>query len=429
MSRVIVVSIDGFAGFYWRDPGLAVPTLRRLAARGVISTNVETVFPSTTWPCHATLVTGCTPKTHGVVANSILNRATGAVENLTGDPVYDAPALLRAATVYDRAHAVGLRTAAIDWPATRRSPSLDFSLPFFKDQSVFEAETAPAVWAELEALGYPVERQGEWAELPKRFLKDDMVATLAADVLRRHAPDLLLVHFLVTDSFQHLWGPRSPEARWAIEYVDERLRRLLASLPEGELEERTVVFVVSDHGFLPVRHDLRINARLRALGLQRADAGGRIVAAPARFVTNHGSGWVYLLGTDDRGLARDVAADLRKIDGVANVWTGDEFEALGLPTAREHPFVGDLLLEAAPGFAFTDEAEGDVLASPHHRGTHGHLPTRPDNAAFFLAAGPGIASGTNLGAIRTRDVAPTIARVLGLDLPDAEGHVLVEVFA
>ena len=41
----------------------------------------------------------------------------GRAEDLTGDPIYDAPALLRAPTVYDLAHAAGRRTAAIDWPA------------------------------------------------------------------------------------------------------------------------------------------------------------------------------------------------------------------------------------------------------------------------------------------------------------------------
>src|SRR5215470_6809911 len=106
--RVIVISIDGFAAFYWRDP----------AERGALAAGMECVFPSTTWPTHASLVTGVSPRAHGIVANHILNRATQEPEDLTGDPIYDVPDLLRAPTVYDRAHAAGLRTAAIDWPAT-----------------------------------------------------------------------------------------------------------------------------------------------------------------------------------------------------------------------------------------------------------------------------------------------------------------------
>ena len=53
-------------------------------------------------------------------------------------------ALLRVPTIYDRAHDAGLKTAAVDWPATRHATSLDWNLPFFKDQRVFESQTAPA---------------------------------------------------------------------------------------------------------------------------------------------------------------------------------------------------------------------------------------------------------------------------------------------
>jgi type I phosphodiesterase/nucleotide pyrophosphatase len=286
---------------------------------------------------------------HGCGA-SILNRRTGAREDLTGDPVYDAPDLLRAPTVYDLAHAAGLTTAAVDWPATRNSPSLHFNLPFFKDQRVFETQTSRAVWAELAALGYPLDRQGEWVALPMRFLKDAMVADVASHAWHRWAPRLLLVHFLCVDSFQHLHGPRSPEAYWAIDYVDGLIRRFLATLPADELTERTAVFVVSDHGFLPVTHDVRVNARLRQLGVLRADQAGGVTSADARFVTNHGAGYLYCAGVGDPvRLARDLAAEVARIEGVAHVWTEREYPALGLPTLAQNPRVGDLLLEATPG--------------------------------------------------------------------------------
>ncbi len=428
-TRAIVVSVDGLAAFYFRDGAARMPGLRALAERGVIAERMETVFPSTTWPTHVSLVTGVAPDRHGVVGNSVLNRATGAREDLSGDPVYDAPDLVRVPTIYDVAHAAGLGTAAIDWPATRRSPALDFNLPFFKDQRIFETQTSRAVWAELLALGYPLDRQGEWAELPKRFLKDAMVAELAAHVWRRHAPRLMLVHFLCVDSFQHLHGPRSPEAYWAIDYVDGLIRRLLGTLPADELGERTALFVVSDHGFLPVAHDVRINARLRQLGLLRVDAAGGIAGWEARFVVNSGAGYVYCTGAGDRArLARDLAPELARLEGVAHVFAEGAYAGLGLPTSAANPKVGDLLLEAAPGYSFADDAAGDELVcAPRYRGSHGHLPTHADLGAFFLAAGPGIAKGMTLAAVRSRDVGPTVARVLGLTLAGTDGRVLDEV--
>lgn len=430
MPRVILISIDGLAHFYWSDPAARMPVLRGLAERGAVAAGMATVFISTTWPSHVSLVTGVGPRAHGVVANHVLNRATGRPEDFTGDPVYDAADLVRAPTIYDRAHAAGLRTAAIDWPATRRAASLDFNLPFFKNQRIFETQTAPAVWKELAELGYPIERQGEWAELPRRFLKDAMVADLALDVLRRHAPDFLLVHFLCADSHQHLYGPRSPEAYWAIAYIDGLVGRVLAGLgPDGL--ERTSVVVVSDHGFLPVNRDIRPNVRLRRRGLLRLADDGGLAHAEARFVMNHGAGWVYALGSGDRArLARDLKTELASLEGVSAVWTPEEYNTVGLPGPADNARSGDLLLEAAPGYMLSDEMRGDdEHGAPRYLGTHGQRPDHADNRALFVAAGRGIRRGATLGPITSRDVAPTLTPLLGLAPAAAEGRALAEILA
>jgi predicted AlkP superfamily pyrophosphatase or phosphodiesterase len=408
--RVVVISIDGLAAFYWDDPQARLPTLRRLAERGVRAAAMETVFPSTTWPTHVSMVTGVSPRSHGVVANHILNRQTGAAEDLTGDPIYDAPALLRAPTVYDLAHRAGHRTAAVDWPATRNATTLDFNLPFFKDQRIFETQTARAVWEELAALGYPMHRQGEWAQLPKRFYKDEMVGSVAAHAARRHEPALLLMHFLCVDSFQHLYGPRTPEAYWALEYVDGLVGRFLASLPDPALDH-TTVFVVSDHGFLPSAREIRPNVRLRKLGAERM----------ARFVMNHGAGALYRLDADVAAVEQ-LAREIANMEGVSGMWPAREYATLGLPTPSEHHQVADVMFEAAPGYSYGDDADGPAEhGAPKYLGTHGQRPLHPDNAAFFLAAGAGIRRGVRLGTIRSRDVAPTVAHALGLRMEATEG--------
>jgi predicted AlkP superfamily pyrophosphatase or phosphodiesterase len=411
--RVVLISIDGFAAFYWNDPEARIPHLRRLAERGAHASSMETVFPSTTWPTHVSMVTGVSPRAHGVVANHILNRQTRVPEDLTGDPIYDAPALLRAPTVYDLAHRLGLRTAAVDWPATRNASTLDFNLPFFKDQRVFETQTARAVWEELTALGYPMHRQGEWALLPKRFLKDEMVGRVAAHVAGRHQPALLLLHFLCVDSLQHLHGPRSPEAYWALAYVDGLIGRLLHALADPTLE-RTTVFVVSDHGFLPSRREIRPNVRLRKLRAERL----------ARFVMNHGAGALYRLDADDDAIAQ-LTREIAAMEGVSGTWPATEYAALGLPVPADHHQVADVMFEAAPGYSYGDAADGDEEhGPPRYLGTHGQRPVYPDNAALFLAAGVGIRRGIPLGAIRSRDVAPTVAAALGLRMEAVEGIVL-----
>ena len=44
-----------------------------------------------------------------------------------------------------------------------------------------------------------------------------------------------------------------------------------------------------------------------------------------------------------------------------------------------------------------------------------------------MASGAGIRRGTKLGPVESRDVAPTLATLLGLTMPDVEGRVLSEV--
>ena len=58
-------------------------------------------------------------------------------------------------------------------------------------------------------------------------------------------------------------------------------------------------------------------------------------------------------------------------------------------------------------------------------GTHGHLPDLPELRASFFLIGPGVPAARSLGIIDMRDVAPTLARRLGLALPTADGKVLL----
>ena len=399
--------------------------LRGLGERGVVADGMTAVFPSTTWPTHVSLVTGVTPARHGVVANHILNRATRRAEDLTGDPIYDADALLTAPTVYDRAKAAGLSVAAIDWPATRHAPSLAFNLPFFKDQHVFETQTARAVWDELAAAGFPMASQGEWALLPKRFMKDTMVADVASHVVARHAPDMLLVHFLCADSHQHLFGPRSAEAYWALEHIDACIGRLLNGFPPA-LRRRTAVCVVSDHGFLPVERDIRPNVRLKRLAAVRGD-GAVGFSGEACFVANSGAGSLYALDGDPRALDM-LAGEIARMEGVAAMWPRERFREVGLPS--EHRMLPDVIFEAKPGYQFSDETAGEEEnGAPKYRGTHGQRPDTPGNLAFFLASGVGVAQDAKLARIESRDVAPTLAAMLGIPMPDVEGRPLTEILA
>jgi hypothetical protein len=61
-----------------------------------------------------------------------------------------------------------------------------------------------------------------------------------------------------------------------------------------------------------------------------------------------------------------------------------------------------------------------VTDQPPVKGTHGYLPSFPEMRASFFVLGEGVAHGRDLGIIDMRQIAPTVASILGVSLPTAK---------
>jgi predicted AlkP superfamily pyrophosphatase or phosphodiesterase len=81
---------------------------------------------------------------------------------------------------------------------------------------------------------------------------------------------------------------------------------------------------------------------------------------------------------------------------------------------------------AKPGYSFGGGLDGPITRPAKPGGTHGYLPELAEMDSSFFIAGPGIPAGRNLGRIDMRDIAPTLARLLGIALPAAEGRDLLK---
>ena len=416
---VALISLDGFPADVLDDPTVHLPHLRGLAGRGFRAASLRPAFPSVTWPCHTTLVTGVSPARHGVLGNVVLDRRSGALVSHYGDRT-EAP--VRVETLWDQAALAGLSSAAVCWPKTRAAKHLADCVPEFFDQPLFETLSTRPLWTELRAAGLPVDRYGHWSEtFALAALQDWLSLETAAHLLRHRPPDLLLLHFLLPDCFQHDHGPGSSEARWAIEHVDGLLGRFLETIAETGRADRTAVFVAGDHGFLPSRAVVCPNMVLHEAGLSPGDTKGWRGDREALVVSNGGSAHVYVAPGPGRdahlGRLRDV---LGAMPGVAAVLGPDVYPDLGLPTLAEDPTQGDLMLLAADDWYFEDRATPEEALTAQYRGSHGHLATNPRMHTVLVAAGPGVPEGRRIGEASQLDVAPTVAALLGLTLPAAE---------
>ena len=424
---VIVASVDGLANFYLDEPKSDMPVMRRLAASGARAEGgMICSFPTVTWPSHTTLATGATPARHGVVGNSYFDRATGKTVPLILDRVLNKEQTVQVPTIYDAAHQAGLKTAAVCWPASREAQSLDWTVP-----DMFEADAWPkygtSSWLEeLRREGWPVDHQNAWCKMAGGgVLRDWLYTRMVRQLLQKHQPNLILLHLVEPDHVQHAHGPRSAEAYWVASHADDRVRDLVEAIAASPLAGKTTLFVVGDHGFFPVYYEIRPNVVLRKMGLiAGSDAAER---RTAYCMAEGGACAVYIVDPNRREqIAKQLRDELARLEGVEAVVEPQDFVRIGQPTPEQNPRAADLWLAAKSGYAFSEASDGDspVLKRKTPSGTHGYLPDQPDMVAACVVHGPGIKPGTRLGKIRAIDIAPTIARILGIELPSAEGKPL-----
>jgi predicted AlkP superfamily pyrophosphatase or phosphodiesterase len=422
-----MLSIDGLRAAAIDDPTLPLPSLRGLIARGARARALRPTFPTVTWPCHTSIVTGVSPARHGILGNLVYDRATGRVVDHYGDR-NDVPIAVE--TLWDRVRAAGGHTASICWPKTRGVTAIPDNIPEFYEQELFEQYASRPLWTELAAKRLPVERYGEWSTRHVLGpMQDWLTLEAARHVLAVRPPQLLLIHFLTLDSYQHDYGVEAPESRWALLQMDALLGRLLATLEELGRAERTAVMVFGDHGFVDVSQYHHLNAVLRDEGLLDVATRGSVTRARAWAAGNGGSAYVYLLD----GAAKTTAARLSERFGAlpgVQVHGPERFRDLGLPAPAPGSMQGDLVLTADDGYMFTGHATAEeAAAAPAYVAAHGHSPTLAKLAAGFVMAGPGVREGVTLGEVSMLDLAPTAARLLGVELPGAEGHALRDALA
>lgn len=428
--HVILISIDGLAAHYLDDPKAHMPTLRALAAQGVRAKRMECSFPSVTWPNHTTLVTGVHPGRHGVIANNYYDREKQESVPFIPDPLFDKDEIVKVPTVYDVAHQAGLKTAGVIWPASRNASTLDWQVPDVFEQKLFEGYGTPALLQELRELGIPFEKQMEWCKAGNagKPQRDWLYTRIAEHILTRHKPNFLALHLVTVDAFEHATGRNSPEAYWACNDSDNRVREIIEATRTAGIYEKTTFVVTADHGFITYTHQIKPNVLLRQKGLLKV-AGPRVVEPRVYCLAQGGAAMIYILDEAHRAeLATELAQAFAQVPGVEAVIGTSDFASVGHLPPTQDPRSPDLFLSAADGYSFSGSATGEELvsATASPAGAHGYLATHPLMKAGFVMAGAGVRRGVVLEDIRNVDVAPTMATLLGVSMKDTDGRILKE---
>lgn len=269
--------------------------------------------------------------------------------------------------------------------------------------------------------------------------------------------DLLVTYLPFPDEALHRWyGALDPTLAGHDPALARRLRpymdRVLALVDAyvGQVADGAgpdaILAVAADHGMTSDSRYFKPNVALAQGGLLALDAGGRVDLSRTRAVYFPGNAGYVVINRQGRPGGIVPAAEEEEVRRrVIAVLTAFKDPATGRPlgvtvadvrTPRDGPKIGgaqagDLFVEVgAGGVALSARTTGDALEPRRPEGTHFQKPGDGRMLASFVIAGPGVATGADLGVIEQVDIAPTLAALLGMDpLAHAVGKPLAAAMA
>lgn len=413
-QQVILISIDGLRPEFYLNKDWPAPILQHMAENGVHAKAVKGIFPSVTYPSHTTIISGKTPAEHGIYYN-----APFEPEGATGRWYWEYESI-KTPTLFSLSRDAGLISAAISWPVTVGAP-IDYNIPEVWSIKEGEDRLAP-IKINASPKGFIEEIEtyatGKITETnfgnDGYFAREQKFASAASYIYEKYNPDLLAVHLISADHFQHTDGREGYMPKRAVSAVDAAIGQILETVERlGQLENTTFI-ITGDHGFVNIHSILAPNVLLQENDL--IGEGGK--EWKAKFHTSGAAAFLHLNNPKDtksvikvKKLLSELPESHRKLFRIVEK---EELKEIGAdPNA---------VLAIAPkeGLSMTSEIKGELLRKGSG-GTHGFFPEFENIYTGFIAFGGKANENTVLEQMHLTDIAPIISEILQLQLKGDKG--------
>lgn len=390
MRKVVLVSLDAMFDQDWAYyEGRWLGDWFRQAA---VCTQVKTVFPALTYPAHTTMMTGCDPVDHGIGQNQPFQPETAPEMRAW----YWKEGQVQRETLFQAVKRQGGRCASILWPVTGKSKVIRWNFPEVlalpgENQTIKMLEYGTAPWILHMELKHGKKR----ISTHEPHLSDYAV-TLACDVIRAHQPELTAVHLVDVDEMRHHYGVNSREAMAGMDRMEARVKTIWETMQHTTGMENALLVLVSDHGQADVNRTVELEPALQGAGI------------PVQVQSNGMSAYLF---TEKPQQAQAWLKEHGKEMGVARVYDRQTLAAFGCISQVT------LAVEAAPGVVFAD----GLPQAKREKATHGFGPDHPAENCLLAVRGAGI-KPCQIPSMPMRNVAPTLAGLMGIQLPEAVGE-------
>ena len=431
--NVLLISIDGLRPDIVMDAkkhDLKIPNILKFVQHGTYAPEGgEGIMPTLTYPSHVSMLTGTNPATHGIDSNKPF------------DPTGDYKGAwywfvsTEVPTLWTAANEDGYITSNVSISASTGA-KFDYNVPgYFMSGTKYDSNyinqfgtpkgmlkkiekqigTFPNTICDLNADKKRV-ATAEW------ILKNK----ISKDLAKNYKPVFMSVYLGSYDEMEHEAGIFSKKSMKALEGIDILVGKLIDSV-QKTVGPNLIINLVSDHGFMDISKTININTVFKKNGLIKLNKKGNVENWQVFAWAAAGSCDIRLKDQNDNKLKEQVKEILNKIasdkdNGIKNVYDKEDLKKLkGFPNA-------DFALNAREGYAFSNECEGKLITdSGKTKATHGYSPKNKQLYFSYFIMGPGIPKGKKITeAIKLIDVAPTLAALMNVPFPDAEGRSIID---
>lgn len=422
-QKLHIISFDGLSKLDM-DFLKTQPNFKRFLEGASYSFEVESVYPTLTYPAHTSISTGNYPNKHGIVNNTLVQPYRRRPD------WYWHESYIKTKTFQQLATENGYSVLSLLWPVMGKA-KIKYNMP-----EIFSNR----VWSNQIMVSLKSGSKKFQIDLFKRFgsvldgIKQPNLDTFTHNnyiySLKNYKTDVTMVHYTDVDSTRHNFGFSSSEANKALIRHDKRLGEILDTIENLGDMENTTIAILGDHSSLDNEKVIFLNTVFYNLGFIKLK-NGRIVKWDLYAKEAGGSCYIYSKNNISFEELRDILKDHIDFKGIEKIYSSKEAKELG---ADENCI---MMLEGSRNYLFEDEIapkavmdikELEGLDITYHTNNHGYSPhLKKDYETVFMIKGNKIKKGINIGKMNLVDEGPTFARILGLELKDVDGRVLEEI--
>ncbi len=426
-KKLIVISMDALVFedlAYLRQK----PTFAWLLDNGSMVQRMKPVYPSLTYPCHTAMATGCFPDKHGIVNNQF-----DIVGQENPNWIFDHK-YVKCPDIFDALSSGGFTTASVGWPVTGNHPNIHYLIdecwPEFSTENMEDYCNSYRQMGSSEEIVTEILAPMIHLRAGRKHPEVSYFNTRGAcELIRRYKPDFLTLHVGNIDSYRHKTGVFSQKVIQALDDSESILRWVVESTKDAGIFEEVNFVVTADHGHLNTTRTVHINTLFRENGLVTVDTRGEVTDCKA---------WCFATGMSAQVKVYDAVAYEQVSEllyrametglwGISKVYTRKQAE-------EEERLSGDfdfwLETDGATSFGNRWMGENCVpngnLGDACLQGNHGYHPDKAPRPPF-IACGPDIKQGVVISDAHIVDGAPTYAKLMGVELPGADGRALEEL--